>query len=198
MIPRRLLWKRTSALFLAVLVGCSTLPRGAYVEETGQGKAVVHVPRTADLQPVVLEEEEFQQAIRRLTREVRLSGMPRQTVERMFQMDPQFGNYLYLREDKKLVPVFNLASARLLLLAQKELPLVNVNFPTKPRGIAWTRQSFRHYDGKIIPAKDPMGRTSRARPSAPSWRRYAPRSSAWTVRKNCSRSSTCTRATSTA
>ena len=45
-----------------------------------------------------------------------------------------------------------------LLLAQKELPLVNVNFPAKPRGIAWTRQSFRHYDGKIIPAKDPMGR----------------------------------------
>lgn len=45
-----------------------------------------------------------------------------------------------------------------LLLAQKELPLVNVNFPPKPRGIAWTRQSFRHYDGRIIPAKDPMGR----------------------------------------
>lgn len=45
-----------------------------------------------------------------------------------------------------------------LLLAQRDLSLVNVNLPTQPRGIAWTRQSFRHYDGKIVPGKDPMGR----------------------------------------
>jgi 5'-nucleotidase len=39
------------------------------------------------------------------------------------------------------------------------LPLVNVNFPaTAPRGTLWTRQSMRHYDGKVVPAKDPMGR----------------------------------------
>ena len=38
--------------------------------------------------------------------------------------------------------------------------LVNVNFPGKaPRGTRWTRQSVRHYDGKVVPAKDPMGRT---------------------------------------
>ncbi len=37
--------------------------------------------------------------------------------------------------------------------------LVNVNFPEKPHGICWTRQSVRHYDGKVIPARDPMGRT---------------------------------------
>ncbi|WP_240486824.1 AHH domain-containing protein [Hyalangium minutum] len=74
------------------------------MEDTGQGKAVVHVPRTADLQPVELEEEEFQQAVKRLAREVRLTGTPRQTAEKAFQMDPQSGNYLYLQRDKKLVP----------------------------------------------------------------------------------------------
>jgi len=37
--------------------------------------------------------------------------------------------------------------------------LVNVNFPAKaPRGTLWTRQSMRHYDGKVVPAEDPMGR----------------------------------------
>jgi 5'-nucleotidase len=36
---------------------------------------------------------------------------------------------------------------------------VNVNFPEAPRGTLWTRQSVRHYDGKVIPSKDPMGRT---------------------------------------
>jgi len=38
--------------------------------------------------------------------------------------------------------------------------LINVNFPARPpRGTLWTRQSMRHYDGKVVPAKDPMGRT---------------------------------------
>ena len=52
------------------------------------------------------------------------------------------------------------ASVLELLLAIKELCLVNVNFPASPpRGILWTRQSLRHYDGRVVPAKDPMGRT---------------------------------------
>jgi len=46
------------------------------------------------------------------------------------------------------------------LLDVPDMPLVNVNFPAKaPRGTLWTRQSMRHYDGKVVPAKDPMGRT---------------------------------------
>ncbi len=46
-----------------------------------------------------------------------------------------------------------------LLLPAKELCLVNVNIPAvRPHGIHWTRQSVRHYDGKIVPGKDPMGR----------------------------------------
>lgn len=45
-----------------------------------------------------------------------------------------------------------------LVLPQKELCLVNVNFPEDPRGIRWTRQSVRHYDGKVVPAEDPMHR----------------------------------------
>jgi 5'-nucleotidase len=38
--------------------------------------------------------------------------------------------------------------------------LVNVNLPARsPRGTVWTCQSVRHYDGKVVPGKDPMGRT---------------------------------------
>ncbi len=44
------------------------------------------------------------------------------------------------------------------LLAQDGPQLVNVNFPVEPRGLCWTRQSVRHYDGKIVPSADPMGR----------------------------------------
>jgi len=46
-----------------------------------------------------------------------------------------------------------------LLLEETVLSLVNVNFPlTEPRGILWTRQSVRFYDGKVVPGQDPMGR----------------------------------------
>jgi 5'-nucleotidase len=45
-----------------------------------------------------------------------------------------------------------------LLLRSPGLPLVNVNFPGRPRGLQWTRQSVRHYDGQVMLAKDPMGR----------------------------------------
>jgi 5'/3'-nucleotidase len=45
-----------------------------------------------------------------------------------------------------------------LLMPRKTLPLVNVNLPEKPKGIRWTRQSVRHYDGKVVPDKDPGGR----------------------------------------
>jgi 5'/3'-nucleotidase len=46
-----------------------------------------------------------------------------------------------------------------LLMPNKTLCLVNVNLPEKPKGIRWTRQSVRHYDGKVVPDKDPMGRS---------------------------------------
>lgn len=36
--------------------------------------------------------------------------------------------------------------------------LVNVNLPTEPSGICWTRQSVRAYNGKVVEGQDPMGR----------------------------------------
>jgi 5'-nucleotidase len=59
-------------------------------------------------------------------------------------------------------PSFELLKPRLrevlATLLPSALTLVNVNFPAEPRGMLWTRQSVRHYDGKIVPSKDPMGR----------------------------------------
>jgi 5'-nucleotidase len=44
------------------------------------------------------------------------------------------------------------------LLETPNLPLVNVNFPSRPRGVQVTKQSVRHYDGHIVPDEDPIGR----------------------------------------
>jgi 5'-nucleotidase len=44
------------------------------------------------------------------------------------------------------------------LLSEDGPRLVNVNFPRSPRGLCWTSQAVDHYDGKIVPGEDPMGR----------------------------------------
>lgn len=59
-------------------------------------------------------------------------------------------------EFERLRPYVHTVLERLLPLS--ELLLVNVNFPRDPRGLAWTRQSVRQYDGKVVPGEDPMGR----------------------------------------
>src|SRR6266511_2276182 len=42
-----------------------------------------------------------------------------------------------------------------MLLPDTRLTLVNVNFPTTvPKGMCWTRQSVKQYDGKVVPGKD--------------------------------------------
>lgn len=44
------------------------------------------------------------------------------------------------------------------LIPLNDVPLINVNIPLQPKGLRWTHQSFRHYDGKVVPGQDPMGR----------------------------------------
>jgi 5'-nucleotidase len=44
------------------------------------------------------------------------------------------------------------------LLDASSLALVNVNFPLAPEGVRFTRQSVRHYDGRIVADTDPVGR----------------------------------------
>ena len=46
----------------------------------------------------------------------------------------------------------------LTVLADETSTLLNVNIPHNPRGLVWTRVSVRHYDGQIVPTKDPLGR----------------------------------------
>jgi 5'-nucleotidase len=44
------------------------------------------------------------------------------------------------------------------ILDRPELKLVNVNIPASPRDLCWTSQAVDHYDGQVVPQRDPMGR----------------------------------------
>lgn len=56
----------------------------------------------------------------------------------------------------KLEPWVDRALATLLEHDRPEL--VNVNFPAEPQGLCWTAQAVDHYNGKVVPDTDPMGR----------------------------------------
>jgi 5'-nucleotidase len=45
-----------------------------------------------------------------------------------------------------------------LLIDDPSLQLVNVNLPREPTGLRWTRLAIQHYDGRVVPSQDPMGR----------------------------------------
>ena len=45
-----------------------------------------------------------------------------------------------------------------MLTTRKAPRLVNVNLPAEPKGICWTHQSVRAYNGKVVKGQDPMGR----------------------------------------
>jgi len=45
-----------------------------------------------------------------------------------------------------------------MLLEDQGPKLVNVNLPQNPRGIRWTHQSVRAYNGQVLESKDPIGR----------------------------------------
>ncbi len=45
-----------------------------------------------------------------------------------------------------------------LLIPERWLSLVNVYLWPDPKGLCWARQSVRHYDGRVVPGRDPMGR----------------------------------------
>ena len=44
------------------------------------------------------------------------------------------------------------------LIPESSARLLNVNLPPAPRGMVWTSQAVRHYDGRVVPDEDPMGR----------------------------------------
>ncbi len=99
----RMLW-RLEALLLAVMVGCGGVPRVARVETGAGGEALLHIPRTETVEPVQVRPEEVTKALQRMARQVRLGGTPRETVDLLLALDAQYGNYLYLQGERKLVP----------------------------------------------------------------------------------------------
>ncbi len=130
----RILWK-AEALLLAVLVGCSAAQPAIRVDTGTEGETLIYIPRAATVEPVQVAPEQVTETIRRLAREVRLSGSPRQTVERLFQLDALYGDYLLLLRERKLVPLESSGMPLEGALTEEEQNLVS-------RYKAWCRSAY--------------------------------------------------------
>jgi len=97
------LW-RANALLLAVMMGCSGTPRGVRIETNSESEVILHIPRTGSVERVEVPAEEVTKALRAMAPWVRLNGSPRDTADRLLQLDAQYGDYLYLLGERKLVP----------------------------------------------------------------------------------------------
>jgi hypothetical protein len=137
----RILWK-AEALLLAVLIGCSTAQPAIRVDTGATGETLIYIPRAATVEPVQVAPEQVTEAIRKMAREVRLTGSPRQTVERLFQLDALYGDYL-LRE-QKFIPLESSGMPLEGALTEEEQNLVS-------RYKAWCR-SAHGFEGDCLGA----------------------------------------------
>ncbi|QRN94234.1 AHH domain-containing protein [Archangium violaceum] len=94
MAPRRLV---VAALFLALSTSCS--PTRVVRLDTGQDQPLIHVPRTDDVRPVELGEEEFTRAIAKEIRQKRPSVNPEKAARELFEVPPRSGWYRYTQRD---------------------------------------------------------------------------------------------------
>lgn len=104
MRPWQMLWK-LHAVILAVLAGCGGTPRIVREDQGTRGNALVYRHQTVLAEPVEVSPAETTRALRRLAREARLTGSARETVERLFQLDALYGDYLFLLREQKLIPL---------------------------------------------------------------------------------------------
>jgi len=105
MTPWRLLWKLEAVLVALMVAGCSTPAPAVRMEVGPQGQTLIFIPRSATVEPVEVPPEEVTRALQRMARQVHLSGSPRETVERLLQLDALYGDYLYLLRERTFVPL---------------------------------------------------------------------------------------------
>ena len=104
MRPWQLLWKLEAMMVALMVAGCSTTAPGSRVEVGAKGETLIYIPRFATVESAGVTQEESTQTLRRFARQVRLNGSPRETVERLLQLDALYGEYVYLLREQKLVP----------------------------------------------------------------------------------------------
>ncbi|MGZ3461070.1 MAG: SitA5 family polymorphic toxin, partial [Archangium sp.] len=86
-----------AVLFLALSTTCSTTP--VVHLDTGQGQPLIRVPRTDNIKPVELGEEEFTRAIAKEVRQKMPPVNPEKAARELFEVPPRSGWYRYTQRE---------------------------------------------------------------------------------------------------
>jgi hypothetical protein len=98
MMPRR--WWPLLCVVLAACGGARQVVR----LETGEGASRVHVPRDAEAAPLAVAEDDFQEGMAELAREVRPPARPQEAARRLFEVDARAGTYTYEPRSRHITP----------------------------------------------------------------------------------------------
>jgi hypothetical protein len=99
MLPR---W--SIPLLLVLLSACSGTTRSVRLQ-TGRDAPILLTPRGAGAAPVEVDEDDFVDAMKRLSRGVRLPSHPQEAARRLFEMDARSGTYLYEPRGHRVIPL---------------------------------------------------------------------------------------------
>jgi uncharacterized protein YciI len=90
-------------LLVSVVTGCASTR--VVRLETGRGEPIVFSPRTDEVEPVELEEGEFQEALSASSRSVRPPANPQRAARQLFEVDARGGSYLVNPRTRRVTPL---------------------------------------------------------------------------------------------
>jgi hypothetical protein len=90
-------------MLMVLLVGCSTAARVVRLD-TGRADTIVFTPRS-NVEPVELDEDEFEEAVAKLARDVRPPTQPQEAAQRLFELEARSGSYTYETRTRHIIPL---------------------------------------------------------------------------------------------
>ncbi|HEX8439603.1 AHH domain-containing protein [Archangium sp.] len=90
-------------LLLLLVSGCATVR--VVRLDTGRGEPIVFTPGTAETEPVEVKEEEFQEAVTRLSQSVQPPANPRQAARQLFEVGVRDGSFLFESRTHRVTPL---------------------------------------------------------------------------------------------
>lgn len=91
-------------LLVVLLSGCGGARRVVRLD-TGQGAPRVYTPRTADAEPVEVDEDDFKEAVSALARDVRPPSLPQDAARRLFEVGARSGTFRYEPRTHRIIPM---------------------------------------------------------------------------------------------
>jgi hypothetical protein len=92
-----------TAALLVLLAGCATASRVVRLD-TGQADTLVFTPRSG-AQPVLLNGDDFKEAVAKRAWEVRPSTRPQEAARKLFEVEARSGSYTYETRSRRVTPL---------------------------------------------------------------------------------------------